>query len=126
MGRFRPGMLCCRAERVQQGLECSLMSMHYCAARACGVLAESDAGKLPAFLLRLLSIFVPSAVRDIARAANCIDHFIPAAARHCAAIASKAERQVYAGLLAEILSEADYSQFTELHAAEWRRLREKP
>lgn len=119
-------MLCCRAERTGQGLECGLSSMHSCAIRACGALSEDQPDRLPGFLLRLLSIFVPSAVHDIARAAGCFDHFIPAAARHCAAIASKYERQVYAGLLAEILSEADYSRFTELHAAEWRRLREKP
>ncbi|WP_454731859.1 MULTISPECIES: hypothetical protein [Cupriavidus] len=125
MARFHPGMVCCRGERAGQGLECSLASMHSCATRACRALAEDSPERLPGFLLRLLSIFMPGAVRDIARAAGCLDHFIPAAAAHCAAIAAKPERQVYAGLLSEILSEADYSHFVELHAAEWRRIREK-
>lgn len=123
--RFFPGMACCKPDRVTCGLECDLQDMLGCAATACCAYLTNKPESLPLFIHKLLTIFMPGDVLSVLRSAGCEDRFVPCAARRCAELETLLERQIYAGLVGSLISEEEFAEFKELHAATWRQMRGK-
>jgi len=121
--QFRAGMACCNPYRASAGLCCDLDRQLECASVELARLALHAPARVAPFLKTLLPIFPVDMLLVRARQVGHIDDFISSAASHCAAVSTRTERRLFFGFIAGFLTPDQIETFTNLHDAEWRRLR---
>ncbi|MEJ0003449.1 MAG: hypothetical protein WDN30_07710 [Pararobbsia sp.] len=117
---FVPGMTCCKPARVELGLECSVADMTLCAVHAC---QSCDADRLTSLFCKLVEVFPPAHVVQIARATARLDAALLPLAAQCAALSTRTARRGYVASVESVMSKQEHDNFLALHAAEWARLR---
>ncbi|SDV47929.1 hypothetical protein [Chitinasiproducens palmae] len=122
---FKPGMTCCKQDRVTMGLDCDYQSMIGCALCACRRAMRLGPQQLHAQLLSILRALPAGDVAAMARTVGCMPAFIDAASQVCAAHVTKQERQLFLAAITPHLVTSELERFEALHAAEWKRLRGK-